>query len=94
MCLCVCLCPYFVLGLRPISYSTWQDKDMNIVYKSMRSNFVNLDGIWMNIVCKGMKYMLVGGYKKRKKELTSRRFQDPTSWRRVPWLSVSRDEYR
>jgi len=67
---------------------------MNIVYKSIRSSFVNLDGIWMNIVYKGMKCMLVGRYKKkRKKELTSRRFQVPTCWHRVPWLNVSRDEY-
>lgn len=68
---------------------------MSIACKSMICSFVNLDDIWRNIVCEGMKYMLVGSYKKRrKKELTSKSFQGPTSWRGVPRLTMSKDEYR
>ena len=45
-----------------------QDKDMNIVCKSMRCSLVNLNDIWMNIVCKGMKYMLVRSYKRKERK--------------------------
>ena len=44
-----------------------QDKDMSMVCKSMRSNLESLDDIWINIVCKGTKYMFVRSYKRKGK---------------------------
>ena len=42
--------------------------------------------------CKDMKYM---DYKREKEEkLTSMSFQGPTSWCKVPRLSVSKEEYK
>ena len=32
--------------------------------------------------------------KETKRKLTSRSFESPTSWCRVPWLSVSKEEYK
>ena len=52
---------------------------------------LNLNNMWVKIIA---RLRSTRATKEEKIELTLKSFQSPTNWRRVPWLSVSKKEYK